>query len=104
MTISLSDFDTKYQNQNTFVPTPTPDIETLPDYNHQASTKIGRLPPRANSLLNNEQNKKFNSQNQLSYNGEVIELFCSTGFDCGNGVCLSSEKVKKKMQSTRNEL
>lgn len=80
-------------NRNSFAPTPTPETETLPDFNIQANTKTGRNPHRANSLLNDDENSKNNRINQPSYRRELIELFCTTGFDCGNGVCLSSEKV-----------
>lgn len=90
--IFLLDFDTKRPSR-TFVPTPTPDTETLHGFN--LPTKTARFPPRPNSLLNNDQDNKYNGQNRLSYNSEVVELFCTTGFDCGNGVCLSSEKVPK---------
>lgn len=83
--------DSPYDNhRNNFGPSPTAEAETLPDFNIQAHTKNGRFPPRTNSLLNDDQNEKFNR------NKDEIEQFCTTGFDCGNGICLSSEKVTQK--------
>lgn len=76
--------DLSYDNdRNIFGPTPTPETETLPG-NIQTHTKIGRFPQITNLLLNGGQNK----------HSVEIEQFCTTGFDCGNGVCLSSEKVR----------
>lgn len=85
-----------------YSPTPTPDTETLPELNIQAQTKSGRFPPRTNSLLNDGESKKYN--NQLTYHRAEIELFCTTGFDCGNGVCLSSVKVGKPIKISAKEL
>lgn len=87
--INKPEVDSPYDNhRNIFGPTPTAETEIFPGLNIQAHTKIGRFPPRTNSLLNVDKNERYNIHK------DEIEQFCTTGFDCGNGVCLSSVKVK----------
>ncbi|KAJ6627325.1 Neurotrypsin [Pseudolycoriella hygida] len=68
---------------------PTPETETVREFNRQSQTKSGRFSPRTNLLVTDNYNNEFKIRQERG----DIEVFCTTGFDCGNGVCLSSQKV-----------